>query len=89
MTEETIPFASWTDEMVNAWQSERTRLLNTAPTVPTIYDVSIEAFRPVTQDDVDRLVKASLAWSVIRAEVRAQELRISYKAPTSSNLEHG
>lgn len=57
--------------------------------IPTIYDVSIEAFRPVTQADVDQMMKASLAWSVIRAEVRAQELRISYKVPTSSNLEHG
>ena len=40
----------------------------------TIYDVGIDAMRPVTQEDVDRLTNASLVMSRLRHVIRTAEM---------------
>lgn len=56
---------------------------------PVIYDALIDADRPITQADVDQLMRVARSWADIQVFIKQRHDELVSAAPTSSNLGHG
>lgn len=56
---------------------------------PTIYDIAIDARRPVTQQDVDSLLRVADAWGTLCRQFDQERDRVRAALATSSELGHG
>ena len=56
---------------------------------PVIYDPLLDAMRPITQADVDQLIRVASAWTGLQMFVKQKHNEMVAAAPTSSNLGHG
>lgn len=70
-------------------RSELPAVTPSDPGVPMIYDVYWDKIRPVTQADVDQLVRVANVWEGMQRFVKQKHDELVSAIPTSPNIGHG